>query len=142
MRLRCGPSGNSATLNRAFPDSGRAGCENRLLRKMMSAAPSERVPRHRLVRNLIDMEEFEKAETEIQIFQADFRSDGPMARYRLALMTARAEKTPEYLEDRVAIMEQARSFATGVIARYPNNKNLVAAYCDLGVAYLQADREA
>ena len=110
--------------------------QNRLLRKMMSAAPSERVPRHRLVRNLIDMEEFEKAETEIRIFQADFKADGPMARYRLALMTARAEKTPGImLEDRVAIMEQARSFAASAIARYQNNKNLVSAYCDLGLAY-------
>jgi hypothetical protein len=37
--------------------------QNRLLRMMMSVAPGERVPRHRLIRNLIEAGEYEKAET-------------------------------------------------------------------------------
>ena len=46
--------------------------QNVLLRKMMSIAPAERVPRHRLIRNLIELNEFDRAETEIRLFQHDF----------------------------------------------------------------------
>lgn len=53
--------------------------QNRLLRKMVSAAPAERVPRHRLIRNLIEMGEFDPAETEIRVFEKDFSR---MARWR------------------------------------------------------------
>lgn len=110
--------------------------QNRLLRRMMSVAPSERVPRHRLVRNLISMGEYEKAETEIKVFESDFRSDGPMARYRISLMIDRALHTKGVLqEDRIAMIEQARAFAASAVERYKNNKNVLSANCDLGVAY-------
>jgi len=110
--------------------------QNRLLRKMMSVAPSERVPRHRLVRNLIEMGEYEKAETEIKVFESDFRSDGPMARYKISLMIERALNTKGVLpEDRVTMIEQARSYSSGAVSRYRNNKNVLSANCDVGVAY-------
>lgn len=110
--------------------------QNTLLRKMMSVAPSERVPRHRLIRNLIDMGEYEKAETEIRIFQSDFRTDGPVARYKLALMIARAMKTPGIMaEDRVTILEQARSYASSSLERYRSHKHFLSTYCELGIAY-------
>ena len=51
--------------------------QNRLLARMISVAPGERVPRHRLIRNLIDMEHFEQAEAEIRLFTNDFGEDGP-----------------------------------------------------------------
>jgi hypothetical protein len=108
--------------------------QNTLLRKIMSIAPGERVPRHRLVRNLIEIGEYDKAETEIRIFEKDFRSDGPMARYTLNLMVARATKAPGLMaEDRIAILEQARSKAVSAVERYRNNKNLISAYCDLAI---------
>ena len=53
--------------------------QNRLLRRMMSVAPGERIPRHRLIRNLIDDLDFDQAETEIRIFENDFGRDGPVA---------------------------------------------------------------
>lgn len=108
--------------------------QNRLLRKMMSVVPGERVPRHRLIRNLIEMGELEKAETEIRIFDKDFGRDGPVARYKVALLTARATRTPGIMEeDRLAILEQARDLAATSTRRYPNNKALLAAYCDVGL---------
>lgn len=64
--------------------------QNRLLRKMMSVVPGERVPRHRLVRNLIDSGDFDKADTEIRIFESDFGKDGPVSRYKISLLLARA----------------------------------------------------
>ena len=68
--------------------------QNVLLRKMISVAPGERVPRHRLLRNLIDMNEFDLAETELRIFQNDFKLDGPAVRYKIVLAVARVVRSP------------------------------------------------
>lgn len=108
--------------------------QNTLLRKMMSVAPGERIPRHRLIRNLIEMGEFEKAETEIRLFDKDFGGDGPVFRYKVNLLVARAIRTSGIMEeDRLAILEKAREMAIVGISRYPNNKNMLAAYCDVGI---------
>lgn len=112
--------------------------QNRLLRKMISNAPGERVPRHRLIRNLIEQSAFDKAELEIRVFNKDFGSDGPVHRYKIALMTARAVHTSGIMEeDRIAILEQARELAALGVDRYPNNKSILAAYAELGVEYFK-----
>ena len=108
--------------------------QNRLLRKMISIAPGERVPRHRLIRNLIDGGAYGKAETEIRLFKNDFGSDGPVHRYRIRLLIARAKNTPDIMnEDRVALLQSARGLAEVGVERYPNNKNILATYADLGI---------
>ena len=110
--------------------------QNRLLRRLMSVAPGERVPRHRLIRNLIDEGAFDKAETEIRIFSKDFGTDGPVHRYKVNLMVARANRTPGILEeDRIAILEQAQELAVMGAEKFPNNKNILSAYVELGIAY-------
>ena len=112
---------------------------NTLLRKIISIAPGERLPRHRLIRNLIDMGEFEKAETEIRLFENDFRrTDGPVFRYKISLLLARAEKTRGILEeDRLAILMQARDLAIFGTERYKDDKNMLRTYCDVGVAFFK-----
>jgi hypothetical protein len=65
---------------------------------MSVVAPGERVPRHRLIRNLIESGAFEKAETEIRIFNKDFGPDGPVHRYRVNLMVSRATRMLGILE--------------------------------------------
>jgi hypothetical protein len=108
--------------------------QNTLLRQIMSVVPGERVPRHRLIRNLIDMGEFEKAETEIRIFEKDFGADGPVARYKVTLLTARAKGTVGIMEeDRLAILEQAAALAANSNQRFPNRQTLLAAYCEVGI---------
>jgi hypothetical protein len=110
--------------------------QNRLLRKMMSNAPGERVPRHRLIRNLIEQDEFEKAETEIRIFEKDFGADGPVVRYKLKLKVGRAVRTPGIMEeDRIAILDQAYELACSAVRRHSNNKNILSAFADLGIEY-------
>jgi hypothetical protein len=110
--------------------------QNRLFRKLMSLAPSERVPRHRLIRNLIDAGAYEKAETEIRIFEKDFGADGPVYRYKVQLLLARAVRVPGILaEDRLQILESAREMALVGINRFPLNKTLLTAYADVGVEY-------
>lgn len=101
-------------------------------------APGERIPRHRLIRNLIDQGEFEKAETEIRVFNYDFGSDGPVHRYKIKLMVARAARAPGLLdEDRIAILEQAQELASTGVSKFPNNKSILSAYAELGVEYLR-----
>jgi hypothetical protein len=110
--------------------------QNRLLRMMISVAPGVRVPRHRLVRNLISSGDYDRAETEIRVFEADFGMDGPVYRYKVDLMVARATKTPGLMqEDRLTILEEARELALGGMHRFSLNKTLLAAYGELGLEY-------
>lgn len=108
--------------------------QNRLLRKMTSTAPGERVPRHRLIRNLIEVGEFDQAQTEIRIFDKDFGSDGPVARYKINLLVARATRTPGIMrEDRIVILEKAREEAIAITRRYQYTPQVFAAYCEVGI---------
>jgi len=110
--------------------------QNRLLRKMMSIAPGERVPRHRLIRNLIEIGAYEKADTEIRVFEGDFSLDGPAYRYKVDLHVARALNSPRILkEDRIEILEQGRQIALTGIARFQHNKAILSAYAELGLEY-------
>ena len=108
--------------------------QNRLLAKMISVAPGERVPRHRLIRNLIDMNEFESAEAEIRVFTKDFREDGPVHRYKVLLLVARAKNSPGLMEeDRLVILNRARDLAIAGIRKYRDNKHMLYTYCEVGI---------
>lgn len=108
--------------------------QNRLLRKIISVAPGQRVPRHRLIRNLIELSEFEQAYTEIRIFDKDFGTDGPIARYKIDLEVARAVRTEGIMpEDRLAILETARELAVSAVRKHRQAPAVFTAYCDLGV---------
>lgn len=116
---------------------------NKLLRKMISKVPGERVPRHRLIRYLIDVNELEKAETEIRLFENDFRAEGPLERFKIILLLARSERTPGILdEDRVAILEMAREKAVNAVDRYRNNKNILKTYCDVGLEIFKRSQDS
>lgn len=108
--------------------------QNNLLRRLMSIAPGERIPRHRLIRNLISIGEFEKADTEIRIYEKDFKREAPVERYKIQLLIARATETKGLLnEDRLVILEQARDLAAAASDRYEGNKYVLGAYCEVGV---------
>lgn len=108
--------------------------QNILLRKMLSVAPRERVPRHRLIRNLIKLGDYERAETEVRLFEKDFRLDGPAARYKIDLGVARAVYAPGLLdEDRIVLLEKAREAATAAARRFTLNKQVLTAYCEVGL---------
>ena len=113
--------------------------QNRLLRKMISVAPGERVPRHRLIRNLIDLNEFDGAETEIRMFDKDFgHIDGPIARYKINMMVARAMRAPGIMtEDRLTILGRARELAASAVQRYQNTPQVFGAYCEVGIEILR-----
>ena len=118
---------------RCIPDKE---IQNKLLRQLISIAPGERVPRHCLIRNLISIGEFEKADTEIRIYEKDLKREPPIERYKIMLLIARATETEGLLkEDRLAILSEARGRAAAATERYRDNKYVLSAYCELGVRF-------
>lgn len=110
--------------------------QNVLLRKMISVAPAERVPRHRLMRNLIEQQAFDSADTEIRLFAKEFGMDGPATRYQIDLQVERAMNSPGLMaEDRVTLMDRARQAAVVAVTKFRHNKSVIMSYCDLGLAY-------
>lgn len=112
--------------------------QNTLYGKIISLAPAERIPRHRLIRNLIEMGSFERAEAEIRIFEKDFRQDGPVARYKVRLLVARALNSEGLMiEDRVAILQSAKEAALAAVNRNPDNFNIIGSYCEVGLGLMK-----
>lgn len=112
--------------------------QNVLLRRMISMAPAERVPRHRLTYNLIEAGDYEDAETEIRIFERELKIDMPMLRHKVRLRIRRAEQTKGLMdEDRASIIRDAASIAEFGVQKFSADKNSYRTMFDVGVAYLR-----
>lgn len=113
--------------------------QNRLLRKLVSLVPGQRVPRHRLIRNLTDIGQYDQAQTEIRIFETDFKKiDAPVTRLKIELLIARATESPGLLvEDRLAILSQAREAALVGTQRHAHATGVFGAYCNVGINILR-----
>ena len=108
--------------------------QNILLRKMISTAPGERVPRHRLVRNLLELGHYDAAETEIKVFGHDFKMDAPTTRYRIDLAAARAVRGKGLMrEDRIVLIKKAEEIAAQAARRFRTSKAVLGAYCEVGI---------
>jgi len=108
--------------------------QNILFRKMISVAPGERIPRHRLIGNLIHSNHFDQADTEIRIFENSFRRDGSVARYKVLLSMARATRSPGLQrEDRIHILKTSLVLAENMVKKFHNNKHFIITYCELGI---------
>ena len=118
-----------------IPDKKR---QNVLLRRMISLAPRQRVPRHRLITNLIKMGEYESAGTEIRLFEKELRPDGPVQRYKVELLIERASRAEGIQdEDRAAMILEAVRLAEAGIAQFRDDKNMYRVFIEAGVAYLR-----
>ena len=107
--------------------------QNVLLRRMISLAPKERVPRHRLITNLIALSEYESAATEIRLFENELRTDGPVQRYKVQLLLERAQRSNLLLEDRLTMIRTAANLAEAGLQRFSDDKNLYRVYLEAGV---------
>jgi hypothetical protein len=129
---------NLCTASGGLSRAGTKAQQNQLLQKLISQAPGERIPRHRLIANLIAMGETNKAETEIRLFENDFREDGPVARYKIRLLLHRAIKAKGLLlEDRLTIVDDAKKIALKSLQKFSGNKHVLTSYCDVGLARLR-----
>lgn len=108
--------------------------QNVILRRMISKAPNLRVPRHRLIHNLIVLGKFDVAESEIRIFEKELRSDGPVLRYKIRLKLGIAKHTDGIQsEDRAAFVTDAAVMARKCIETFPDDKNMYRIFLDTGV---------
>lgn len=108
--------------------------QNVLLRQMISKAPSLRVPRHRLIYNLISLGKFDVADGEIKIFEKDMSTDGPILRYKIRLKLGIAKYTGNILnEDRAALVSEALAMALKCLERFPDDKNMYRVYLETAV---------
>jgi len=108
--------------------------QNILLRRMISNAPNLRVPRHRLIHNLIVLGKFDVAEGEIRIFERELSTDGPVLRYKIRLKLGIAKHTDGIQnEDRAALVSEASALALKCLERFPDDKNMYRVYLETGV---------
>ncbi|HUI07160.1 MAG TPA: SIR2 family protein [Verrucomicrobiae bacterium] len=106
-----------------------------LLRRIIQIVPTERVPRHRLITALLELEQYDDAEFEIEDAFKVVRRDPPLERYRVRLYIARALHQPGIMrEDKTALLRRAERFAQEAIARFPGDKRAYLTYADVGDA--------
>ncbi|WP_170432144.1 SIR2 family protein [Ruegeria arenilitoris] len=115
-----------------LPRIGNVKDQNELLRMMISVAPKERVPRHRLINNLIGSGAFPDAETEIRVFENDLGPDGPVRRYKVRLLVERAVSTIGLMpEDKASMLNEAYTAACKILKREPESRQTLQLYGDV-----------
>ena len=106
-----------------------------LYRKLVDLVPGERVPRHRLVGTLLDLNQLDLASQEIRQAETAVGLDRPLMRYQVRLALARARATPGIRpEDRAAIIRDAERHALHALQKYPDDKFSYISYADVGLA--------
>lgn len=110
-----------------------------MLRRVVTALPGERTPRHRLVRRLIDQDRLPEAREELTKAKVAVRETSVLARYEVLIMLRESEQTVGIMEeDRVAILLTAYAKAVRVIRTWTEDMH---GYQMLGeVAYQLARR--
>lgn len=99
--------------------------QNVILRQMISITPRSPVPRHRLIHNLIQMDRFDIAESEIRIFERELRIDGPVHRYKIRVKLGRARRADNIQEtDRATLAGEAVAMAQKCLERFPDDKGM------------------
>lgn len=106
--------------------------QNEILRMMISVAPRERVPRHRLIANLIRHGDFTNAETEIRVFENDLGADGPVRRYKVRLLIERAISTTGLMpEDKASMLNDAYAASSRIVEREPLSRQCLQLHADV-----------
>lgn len=109
-----------------------------LYRGLIAIAPGERIPRHRLIGELLRLDDIDAAEYAIKEAEHDVGIDSPISRYTVRLALRRALKTPGIMEeDRRALMYQASTLALKNIERAKHDKYSYFAYNDVGLAIVE-----
>ncbi len=109
--------------------------QTEMYRMLSDALPGERVPRHRLIRNLIKQKKFGEAELAISEARDMKINDSVIYRYDVELDVKRAENLA-FLEhqDRINLLESAIDKARTSISRRPDDMYNYRSFCDVGLA--------
>jgi hypothetical protein len=93
----------------------------RLYRRLIDIAPAERIPWHRLIRQMLEGGADEEAEIEFAIKRAEeaVGNDGPLDRYKVRLLVSRADQTVGITRiDRIALLRKACELSLGNIEKH------------------------
>lgn len=100
--------------------------------RMIDVAPAERIPRHRLIRTLLHMNDLEGVDEALRDAAANVSPDPPLARYKVRLAVRRAELTPGILEeDRIAMLKEAFRIAQENAKRFPGDMHAYITIADV-----------
>jgi hypothetical protein len=105
-----------------------------LLRRVVRVLPGEGIPRHRLIRHLIDQDRLDEAAAELRAAQDAIRMNPVLARYEVLILMRRAELTPGLMdEDRVAILWNAEAKAKQLLLRYPDDMHSYRVFAEVAI---------
>lgn len=102
-----------------------------LYRKIIQLVPGERIPRHRLVKELLDIVDLEECEYALREAFEAVGHDAPLDRYSVKLIFARAEHTPGISEgDRLALLRKAHQLAKNNVLKHSVDRYSYRTLCD------------
>jgi hypothetical protein len=105
-----------------------------LYRALIERAPAERIPWHRLLRELLDDFRFDDMEYELRNAEEAVGSDSPLDRFKVRLLLARAIHAKKISDgDRLAILRRAYELAMVNIERHSADKYTYYTLCDVAV---------
>lgn len=109
-----------------------------LLRRVVRVLPGEGIPRHRLIRHLIDQDRLDEAAAELRAAQDTIRMNPVLARYEVLILVRRADLTHGLMdEDRVAILWNAQAKARQLLVRYPDDMHSYRVFADVAIKLAQ-----
>jgi hypothetical protein len=107
-----------------------------LYERIIEKAPGERVPRHRLVSELMRADTLERADYALRDAIEAVGLDSPLHRYKILLLVARAQRAERVMEeDRVALLMEAKALAYEGLRRYSDDKYSYLVFSRLASAY-------
>lgn len=107
-----------------------------LYQRLIEKAPTERVPRHRLVGDLIRAHRLDEAEVEMRQATTDVGPDSPLHRYSVRLLIKRASLTPGIMnQDRQVLLDRAYDLAHEGLQKYPGDKYAYTVFAEIGGIY-------
>jgi len=107
-----------------------------LYQDLIDKAPGERVPRHRIIYELLQLEDIGGAEQAIRDAETSVGVDGPVYRYKILLTILRARITDGILNsDRRALLLEAHRLALKGIDMFQEDKYIYMIFADIGSAF-------
>lgn len=94
----------------------------RLYESLIRVAPTEHIPRHRLIRELIDDGLIAEAEAALEVAVREVGPDATFQRYRIMCLIKRSQAEALQRSDKIALLNRARDEAQKATNRYQTNK--------------------
>ncbi|MCK5892638.1 SIR2 family protein [Aeromicrobium sp.] len=109
-----------------------------LLQRVIRVLPGEGIPRHRLIRKLIDQDRLDEASAELRAAHEAIRMNPVLARYEVLILSRRSELTHGLMdEDRAALLWNAEAKARQLLQKYPDDMHSYRVFADVAIKLSQ-----